>query len=306
MPSSLLSSFGEALSKKWVDRLFGPGMVFWGLGLLIGLGPQALTDRWKVFLAASLAEQTAPVILGLAVLMVMDRLVESLSPWVLRFLEGYWLPPFRWAAAWVISIRQKSIQKKRQRRSALSLKRKDGQDLTKKERLELGMLESELYYTPRDDEDITLSRLGDILRTAEKRPYQRYGLDAVLFWPRLWGLLSEEIREDLGASRGQLDRWAQIWFWGLLFLVWGVVNPWALLIGFIWMWAAYRMAAQAAMEFCDLVLAVFDTQRWLLYEALRWPLPSQSGQAERTAGEALTRCIQRGMGEKIFYQHPKE
>lgn len=50
-----------------------------------------------------------------------------------------------------------------------------------------------------------------------------------------------------------------------------------------------------ALIFCGLLLAAFDTQRWRLYEALRWPLPAQSGAEELAAGQALTRFIQRGM-----------
>lgn len=56
---------------------------------------------------------------------------------------------------------------------------------------------------------------------------------------------------------------------------------------------AYELARPAL--FCDLFLASFDTQRWRLYEALRWPLPKQSGAEEIATGEALTRFVQRGM-----------
>ncbi len=148
------------------------------------------------------------------------------------------------------------------------------------------------------------TRLGDILRAAETRPCQRYGLDPVLLWPRLWLLLPEDVRDDLAAARDRLDRRVQAFGWGFLFLIWVFVCRWALVIALPWMLVAYALIEQAACPFADLLQAAFETHRWALYDSLHWPLPEQSGAAEVAAGRALTRFIQRGMADApVEYRH---
>jgi hypothetical protein len=109
----------------------------------------------------------------------------------------------------------------------------------------------------------------------------------------------------VAAARARLDCMVEAWTWGLLFALWGRFSPWAFGIALLWMALAYYlMLMPAAAAFADLLLATFDTQRWRLYEALRWPLPTQSGEVEIAAGQALTRFIQRGMTkEAVRYQH---
>lgn len=293
MLTSFLENIGENLSSR-LERLFGPAFIFWAAGLLLWIGPENLAARWEELVSLPLVTQSALLIGALLVLAASDRLGEALAFYALRFLEGYWAGPLRPLALWRIQRRQNGLQKTRQRWSDLMLKRDEGK-LDTAERWELARLEAVLHYTPRDPDDLTPTRLGDILHTAETRPRQRYGLDPVLLWPRLWLLLPDSMRVELAAARARLDRMAQAWFWGLLFALWSIAWTWAWVITLIWVWIAYRLALQAASAFCDLLLAAFDTQRWRLYEALRWPLPAQSGAEEIVAGEALTRFIQRGM-----------
>ncbi|MFN3763291.1 MAG: hypothetical protein ACK4WK_08845 [Anaerolineae bacterium] len=294
MLTSFFESLGEDLSKKWLERLFGPAFLFWAGGLLLWLASQNLSARWDELTALPPVTQAALLIAALLLLAASDRLGEALSFSVLRFLEGYWGWPLRWLAAWRVHQRQKDEQRARQRQSSLLLKQDEG-TLTAAERRELARLEARRRYTPRDLDNLAPTRLGDILRTAETRPRQRYGLDPLLLWPHLWLLLPESIRAELGSARARLDRLAQAWLWGLLFALWSFVWPWARVIALAWMGLAYALLLQAAAVFCDLVLAAFDTQRWRLYEALRWPLPAQSGEAEIASGQALTRFLQRGM-----------
>jgi len=294
MLTSFWESVGEGLSQQWVERLFGPAFLFWAGGLVLWVGPANLPAAWKRLSALPVATQSAVLIGALLVLAGSSRLMEALRVPLLRLLEGYWPWPLSYLAVGVVAVRQKWVLRQRRRWSALMLKREEGA-LTWQERRELARLEAWRGSTPRDLEDLMPTRLGDILRAAETRPRQRYGLDAVLLWPRLWLLLPDHVREDLAAARAGLDRMVVAWGWGLLFAVWTLVWPWAWALALAWMGVAYALAVQAAQPFADLLVATFDTHRWLLYEALRWPLPAQSGEPEIAAGEALTRYIQRGM-----------
>jgi len=167
--------------------------------------------------------------------------------------------------------------------------------LSWREQRELARLETWRGHTPRDEQDLLPTRFGSILRAAETRPRQRYGLDAVLLWPRLWLLLPENVRQDLSVARERLDGLATAWGWGLLFLGWTFAWRWAWVIALLWMAVVYLLLLESAQAFADLLVSTFDTQRWQLYEALHRPLPSESGAAEIAAGQALTRYVQRGM-----------
>jgi hypothetical protein len=290
---SFWESIGEGLSQKWLERLFGPAFLFWAGGLLLWIGPTSLPARWAQVNEWSVVTQSALLIGALLALAASDRLVTSFRPFALRLLEGYWPAPLQGLAAWRAAQRRKRTLARKRRWSDLMLKR-EGASLSWREQRELARLEAWRFHTPRDAEDLLPTRLGDILKTAETRPRQRYGLDPVLLWPHLWLTLPDNVRQDLSAARERLDTRVETWTWGLLFALWTFAWPWAWVIALLWMVTAYALALNAAETFADLLLAAFDTHRWRLYESLRWPLPD-AREHEKASGEALTRFIQRGL-----------
>jgi len=46
-------------------------------------------------------------------------------------------------------------------------------------------------HTPAESDRHMPTKLGNILRAAELRSKDKYGLDAVICWPRLWLLLPD-------------------------------------------------------------------------------------------------------------------
>lgn len=57
------------------------------------------------------------------------------------------------------------------------------------------------------------TKLGNILRAAESRPYDKYGLDAVICWSRLWLLLPDGVKKELQEARSNLNTAARFWLW---------------------------------------------------------------------------------------------
>ncbi len=293
MLSSFWENIGKGLSEKWLERLFVPPFLFWGGGLLLWIGPANLPAKWNELSSLPVVTQSALLIGALLILVASSHLMAWLRLPILRLLEGYWPPPLRGLAARLAAHRQSKAEDKKRRWNTLIQKYQNGQ-LTWEKQRELARLEAWRQHTPRDVEDLMPTRLGDILKTAELRPRQRYGLDPVLLWPHLWLCLPENVRTDLSEAHAQLDVLTTSWAWGLLFALWTPAWPWAAAIALLWMAAAYGLALSAAATFADLLLAAIDTHRWALYESMHRPLPEQ-GEAERAAGEALTRFIQRGM-----------
>ncbi len=147
---------------------------------------------------------------------------------------------------------------------------------------------------------------GNILRAAETRPLDKYGLDAVAVWPRLWLALPEATRQEITAARTALDGAVGAAIWGILFLVF---IPWTLLA----LPAGLAVCAAAALvwvparaeTFGQLVVAAFDIHRTLLYQQLRWPLPI-CPQDEQLQGRRLGAYLLKGSdrSEPVFRPPP--
>lgn len=62
-------------------------------------------------------------------------------------------------------------------------------------------LQMELFYNfPRDEGRIMPTSLGNALRAAEDYSYNVYGMDSIFWWPRLWLLLPDRVRNEIDES----------------------------------------------------------------------------------------------------------
>ncbi|MBI3244186.1 MAG: hypothetical protein HYZ49_18040 [Chloroflexi bacterium] len=58
---------------------------------------------------------------------------------------------------------------------------------------------------PSDLGRVTPTALGNVLAVAEEYPFDRYGMDSVLFWPRLRAELDEATLQPLDSAKGMVD-----------------------------------------------------------------------------------------------------
>ena len=138
------------------------------------------------------------------------------------------------------------------------------------------------------------TKLGNILRAAENRPSERYGLVTTICWPCLWLLLPDDTKKEITEARATLDTAARIIFWSILFLVWTFWAWWVPLVTIVVAFWAYRWALSAAEVYGDLLEAAFDLHRFSLYEALRFPSPNDTSE-EKKRGEQLTAYLFYGL-----------
>lgn len=281
------------------------------------------------------------LVVGVLLLLAASALIaERLTLPLLKLLEGYWTRP-AWLRELLVSYRR---WRRRRWASAVSKLHKEEErgDLTLDELGELRQLDEAdvlaagdreramelerrlrsfsaadvarlakglayLRSSPREDRFGMPTRLGDILRAAELRPADKYGLDSVVCWYRLWVLLPAEVRTEIAETRLELDRAVRICLWGALFIVW---TPW------LW-WVAVPIAVvvpllvysfsmlSAAALFGDLTETAFDLHRMKLYDALHLPRPTSPAN-ERTHGERLTRILWHGETDRgILYVKPE-
>ncbi|MGD0703544.1 MAG: hypothetical protein ABSA02_27130 [Trebonia sp.] len=317
----MLTTFFSAIGGKLSDRLAAisaPALIFWLGGLLAWScahgGSHALA-RPATWLSrqATFAQVVivAVVLVGIAASAV---LVSLLTTPALRLLEGYW-------PGWASPLRRRLIQRVILRgadadeqwqqvagqlfEANAGADTEAGADLDKTAsakrvamRAELlakyGRLERARDRRPSRPVHYLPTKTGNILRAAETRPRDRYGLDAVAVWPRLWLVLPDSTKQEISGARTALNSAVAASIWGILFLVF---IPWTILalpIGLAVCAAAVLVWVPArAWVFCQLVVAAFDVHRTLLYQQLRWPLPV-TPYDEQLRGKEVSSYLQKG------------
>jgi len=269
------------------------------------------------------------LILGALLLLAASALIaERLTFPLLRILEGYWSRP-RWLRSLLLRLRGSQRERwakrvaplqARQRRGTLSVPEyrellrleasptdPERLDALRRRRAEgfsahdAATLARGLSVTRRIPEQRHLqmpTRLGNILRSAERRPIDKYGLDAVVCWTPLWLVLPEQTKTELVQARSTLDNATRMWLWGALFAVWTPWSWWAVPIAVLVPTLAYQVGMiGAAALFGDLVVAAFDLHRMSLYDSLHLPRPTSPTEERRVSGPQATNAVWGGLDD---------
>ncbi|MFD7733178.1 hypothetical protein ACFV6F_22640 [Kitasatospora phosalacinea] len=302
MLTALWSGLGGKVADRWAVLLVSPALAFWlggGLAWALGRsGPDSHEAWWRRLggvWTRSLgtlppATQAVAVVVGLLAVAASARLAEALTFGVLRTLEGYWPHWAGPARTALTSLRAGRIDRRTARWRELARRR---DQLTPPEYAEYTALNAWRTSVPPAPRDRMPTALGDVLRAAESRPRHRYGLDAVVCWPRLWLTMPDQARTEVATARARMDEGARLWLWSLLFALWTVFSWWALPVAAVGMLVGYRMALAAAAGYGQLLQTCFDLYRGSLYEGLGRSQPADPVQ-EFTAGRSLTALLERG------------
>jgi hypothetical protein len=299
MLSSFWEGLGNQLGQRWTALL--PAVIFWAGGLtawIWGDGGAYRLDQLEKELAT--LSGIVQVVLALsAVLLVVasSAIAQAVTLPVLRVLEGYW-------PSWLAPLRRLFI--KRQTRAAETAERRFSELSAKVDKdtappgersehvaLDLRLRRMPTERDPSNPQRRMPTRLGNTLRAAETWPLDKYGLDPVKCWPRLWLLLPESVQGELMDVRGGLDAIGAVVLWSILFIAWTAWAWWAAPIGVLIALAAYRQTVRVAEVYSDLVESTFDLYRFKLYESTHWPLPRNPAE-EHDVGAALTAYLWRG------------
>ncbi|MDA2814399.1 hypothetical protein O4J56_27380 [Nocardiopsis sp. RSe5-2] len=203
----------------------------------------------------------------------------------LRLLEGYWPE-----TALLDGLRERRTE--RHRRAAEERWRQVAELHAKQEHTRASALAGELAarYPPRPhlNDGALPTALGNRLRAMEFYPLDRYGIDAVVIWPRLVPLLPPEATARVTSARTSLDVAVTLLGLSAVFgAAWPLVllaleGPGALaalpLLAWPLAWGAHRAALQAATAYGQEVAVVFDLHRTALPRHLGFTVPA--GQAE--------------------------
>jgi len=292
----VLTEFWKAVGGKLADRFAAvsvPALVFWLGGLAawtVHQGSLAAVTRQLGWLDRQGAGvQVTVLVTVLLALAGSGIVVGELAAPVLRLLEGYWP---RWADPLRLRLSRRLAERAAAEAPAWQKAYERVQpsaDPSAEDLAVYARLERRRRRHP--------SSPGNILRAAERRPFDKYGLEAVVLWPRPWPALPENLRSDLLAARASLDQAAIAGVWGVLFCAFAPLTFWVIPIGLgVAATAVIAVIPGRAQAFGELMEAAYDQYRTSLYTQLRWPLPANPHQ-ERVEGHRLTSYLWRGSDE---------
>jgi hypothetical protein len=240
--------------------------------------------------------ELAAILLGVLLLAVV---FQPLQLPLVQLLEGYWP---RWLG-WYTRI---GVDRQRRKRAALA-HRADASslsdDVTAEREARQAVLEAawqlQRRYPPA--ELLLPTALGNALRATEYGAGSSYGADTVSWWPRLYVVLGDQMRNVVDDRRNQLDAICRLaatgFVVGLISLAilwqsrwWLIVALVPFAIGVV----SYRGAVAAALAYGEAVRTAFDLHRFDLLAQLRIPLPCTTGE-ELRLNRQLTRFWLQGV-----------
>lgn len=305
MSAKILEGAVGKVADRWLPNILGSPLLFW-VGVFL-LYVYSRDDDWDSVVGwfSKLPDTSQIIAIGLVVCLTIasDLAIQQLEFPILRLLEGYW-PHWKLLARgrrWLISkinARQKRIRAELTEitKNEILKQIKPG-DFEKRSRLEAQRAKLPInFQNDAVNRYLMPTRLGNVLRTYERKPSEKYGLDAIVCWPRLWLLLPDSVKADLGEARMDLNAATRLWIWNVLlslvsgaFILQEQTHGWvALGVGVAGAALTYyTWMLSAAQTYGILIDSTFDTYRHLLYEALRIPLPETSA-AEPSCGQQLT------------------
>ena len=300
----------EGLAAQWAAQKLGPALVFWAGGLLAWHGSWQSIEKWLQGINNT-ATYVALAAGGLLLAAVSGTAVQWLQPKAIRWLEGYWPRPLHGLRFYLSERLKDKLEPKEERWGELAEKVRQREEqpetpegrITAREHAEYVRLDSLLNRYPVDDILYMPTTLGNLMRSAEEYPKVRYGLDAVVCWPRMWLLMPDKTLEALSEAREELNSGSRLMIWSILFLIWAFWTKWAAL-SLLLVPVAYWKMLGAAETYGYLIRSAFDIHRFKLYESLHWPLPPDPAQ-EEDRGKELTKYLFRGIApDGIVYNAP--
>jgi hypothetical protein len=142
----------------------------------------------------------------------------------------------------------------------------------------------ERYAHPQHEKDMSENlmptKLGNILRSAEIYPLRCYGMDAIVFWPRLYCVLPDDFRLDFEQFVSEYELPLVISFLaglsGVIISVLALYTGQSLetvlaivFVSSIVSWLSYAAALSPAAQMAEQMKVAFDMYRHLLLE--QWP-----------------------------------
>ena len=254
------------LGRRFLMNAFFPSFLFWGLVIVVVIAGQAdFVNSLKEWNQLDITLKALQIIVFFSWIIFFSIILSSHFNTILRFYEGYWNFPLG--------------QLKNNRRNLYKARLDDLYNQGDKYETIY------LYYPlPKHKDNVMPTRLGNILRNAELYSFDRYGIDAVLIWSRLYNLFPERFLETIAEAKSSLDFMLMVSALSSIFALFSgvylvIVQASGLLFlmcfwgGLFLAWLTYRSALGSALLYAQQIKAGFDLYRHELLKQMRLELP---------------------------------
>jgi hypothetical protein len=298
MVSSILGQVTSQLERRFVLNALFPTLVFFlALGLAVSAGdagPAAAIRDWE---RDPLGIRFLIAIGSVGLVFLGANILSNSSQLVVVFFEGY-LPPVSWLGG---------PARSRQLARAHALLEEEESAATPAERSRLADRFETLFPTfplHLTREDMAPTRLGNLLKSAETYPRERYGVDAIRVWPRLYPLLPGNVTSSLVAARSSMEFLLSVSLLSVLYvplasiymIAAGAPLIWILTglgVGSLISFATYFASFAPTVSYGEQLRSAFDLHRLDLLRETRLPMPRTLDE-ERAAWRNLILHLERG------------
>ena len=279
--TGFLGEIGQKLADRWAALLAVPGLLYLAavtaavvLGQHNALSYPAARRQISAWATSPALKSVGGAILLVAAVLAGSVLAGLAAAAGGRLAEMLWTlpgthPPARWLAAWRRNRSRRATAAADDPNASPAQVRKA---IAKADRI--CVIEADCP-----------TWIGDRLRASQVRIDKTYGLDLTAAWPRLWLIVPDGARAELGAARDAFSSAARLTAWALLYLVLGIwwwpVIPLALITGA----TGLVKARQATANLADLIEAAVDLHTLDLATALD---QNHAGPVTRAVGRELT------------------
>ncbi|MCC4771854.1 hypothetical protein FXV91_17290 [Methanosarcina sp. DH2] len=277
MFSDVLEEVTSTTGNRFIMTALFPSLIFWGLlitVLIIGSGN--LSVAVNIWNGQDGILKSFQIVGFIAWVTFFASILSSQSVAILRFYEGYWKFPMS------KKLGDRGIKKHKRKLKKISVEMTQN-----KNRYEDIYL---FYPLPTQPEQVMPTLLGNILKNSELYPYDRYNIDAVLIWPRLYHILPGSFIQTIAEARGSLDFMLRISFLSgsfallcFVFLFIALLLPgraiwWFIFVflcgGLLVAWLAYKSSLGSAVLYAHQIKSAFDLYRRELLRQMNFSLPT--------------------------------
>jgi hypothetical protein len=312
MFTSLLGELKDWFGRAFLVAVWLPVFVFASaVTAVYRAGAGALTSSAAVWTQLRVDEKIILSAKFIIVVTLVAFVLDFAQVSITRLFEGYWddLPLLRTFGRRRRQRYEREISRLNERLDHLSEKIPELEAATKPAELlkaELSRLtERRVGFPPRGYEaHLMPTRLGNLYKAAELYPYDRYGMDTVIIWPRLREVLPDKIIERLQEVKTGVDFLLLFSILSIIFSLMAVpylwargAQPWLVLTcasGLPLGWLSYRAALSPAQAYTELLKVAFDLHRKALLKALGLRAPATLSQ-EKALWRDISHFIFRGI-----------
>jgi hypothetical protein len=301
---TLLRDAAGVVDRRFFLSALLPSGLFCALVVAVGTaGQDGLADAVEAWDGTPASTKWLQIGAFVAAVGLTAGALASLRTSVLRWFEGYWTS----APGRLVASLGRAHHARRHR--ALSALVADGA-------VDAYETVSQDYPPVTQPDQVMPTRLGNVLRSAELYPHDRYAIDAVLVWPRLYHVLPERFVETFSAARSDVDvmlalsALSTVFGVGSAAYVLAVGGSSTLYLGSLWGSAlvahlTYRSALRNASTYGLQVRAAFDLYRGELRSHLGDDPPADDV-AERAYWERLCLFWYRGVPRDFAAPEPAD